>query len=177
MDTHILELGRILIHNENGAAILLQDGIISMSGIIAFESCLIKTKSRKYSPIMFGDVRVGRLNNIVYTKSNHKLTSFFTIFEGGAGDYIYDNQEKFLVSPMIRAEKITCPMCNTTFSKGQSRCDCIGNGKLIIIDDFEVTGARLYDSSDGMQDMGVKNSILAEFFGGAVANLIITEEI
>jgi hypothetical protein len=171
-------LGTIQINNNYGVAPVFQADVVSLNGLIANDKELSDCKLSEKANVHYNDNIIGKVVNKTYQSSLDKILAiFFVIDDGEYADYIYDNQCYFVAIPQIKCTKLICPVCGNVYNSGQNSCECIYMGSLLIINSFDIVGLKLFDTSKSMCFDNDKEIILRDFFGGAVGNIIITEEI
>ena len=165
------------MENNSGVSIVFQDSAVPINGIVAQNNSLSSVTLKKYASISFNGEHIGRTINMFYQESIKSIVCLFKITDEIMFDSIYDNQEKYIAIPQIKCRIITCPVCNNSYSAGQTPCACINIGNILIVKSFDIIGLKLFDTSCNMPELNEKRVILRDFFAGAIGNLKITEEI
>lgn len=171
-------LGKIEFNNNHGITSVFQASVVSINGLIADENELSSCKLGYNAKVYCNDLIVGKLLNKNYRIYSSKLLElFFTINDSELADYIYENPDYFIATAIVKCNGVTCPVCNNLYKMGQNACECIYLGPLLIINSFDIIGLKLFDTSKSTFSSNDKEDILRDFFGGAVGNIVFTEEI
>jgi hypothetical protein len=174
-----IELGKIFVHKGVGNALLYERDIISPDGILLTEADINSSNFFSDAPVLFHNNKVGVIDNAAHTATKGDITLMIK-FDENLDDYKYieENYDKLLVQPHIICNKIGCVICGNNYEIGQSPCECIYLAEYINTSFISITGLTLVDSTkEDINKINNKRELLRKFFGGAMAELIITEPI
>jgi hypothetical protein len=168
------ELNRIYLHNSRGISPIYKNLVLSPDGAIIGESSLKEAKIGENSTVIYKSEIVGHLTNCIYNQQSEKLSVAFRLTLNKKSDFMNENQEYLFVLPDTRPQKITCPMCITTFLPGKSPCGCIMDSEILIFDLISIFGITIYDARiDKWDNKPNLFEIKRSFFAGPLSSLIL----
>lgn len=172
-----MEIGQLDIKKMQGFASAYQEGIISFDNVVMYSKTLFESTLNLHSPIYFQYKIIGEIKNINYSSALGQLILYFNLNPGKESTLIEKQQEHYSIQPDIDFAQIECPECGEQYQIGNSPCDCIFKSDLLIPLKIKIKSMTIFDILD-YNIVGINHKIvLRKFFGGTMANLIISDPI